>query len=448
MGAVVLLLTLVEAQALVQSLGAQRAVQDRALRQARRAFVALRPRLEAEARSAEGASAEARMQRTAGVVFAADLAVEVEFFGLAGDRLLSLPYEAPITHWPPADAASGLSPGRVLLYGPYLQPAPRILLYATLRGAGDPFILRLSMSAADVVEDLRERRSSLAGHGMAIGLLVLLAALVLLPVRGPEPLAPSAPALGAYEVAMERLRDQGEARSREHAAEKRRMEELIHDKDAMARAGELTAGIVHEVRNGLGTIVGYARLAQRGSAPTDAKEAALGILAECETLETVVRRFMDFVRDETLNLAPFELPRMLNRVVGRESRGRTSNGVEMGGMDGLPPLVGDEEMLERAFENLVRNALEAAGPDGRVEVRAESDERFVRVTVADDGPGLPAEAAQEPKPFFTTKPGGLGLGLPMSIKIVHLHQGQLRLLERTPRGLLVEVGLPLDGPQE
>ena len=111
--------------------------------------------------------------------------------------------------------------------------------------------MRVSANARELVEDLRDRRPLLVGHGLAIGLLALLGGLALLPSRDTAP-ASSAPALGAYEEAMGRLRDQGEARTREHEAEKRRMEDQVKDSEAMARAGELTSGIVHEVRNGLG----------------------------------------------------------------------------------------------------------------------------------------------------------------------------------------------------
>jgi signal transduction histidine kinase len=80
------------------------------------------------------------------------------------------------------------------------------------------------------------------------------------------------------------------------------------------RAGELTVGVVHEIRNGLGTILGYARLVQSAGGP--GAEHAGGIVEECETLETVVRRFMEFVKDDSLRPATFDLGRMLTRVAG------------------------------------------------------------------------------------------------------------------------------------
>jgi signal transduction histidine kinase len=231
--------------------------------------------------------------------------------------------------------------------------------------------------------------------------------------------------------------------SREHEVERRRMEEAIEDKEAMARAGELTAGIVHEMRNGLGTILGYARILERDTSPAVA-EAGLRIREECETLETVARRFMDFVKRETLDRAPFDLGRTLSRVVAREFRHRPEVKTTLTGLEGGLTLMGDEELLERAFENLVRNAADAGGSGGRVWVEVVRDTQSVIVTVADDGPGMPSDR-REIRPFFTSKAGGLGLGLPIALKIVRLHGGTLELGDRSPRGLSVTVRLPAEG---
>jgi signal transduction histidine kinase len=239
---------------------------------------------------------------------------------------------------------------------------------------------------------------------------------------------------------MGRLRDQGEALTREHEAERRELRERLEASAPMARAGELTAGMAHEVRNGLGTILGYARLIERGVTSASAVEAAHSIREECEALETVVRRFVDFVKDETLHIAAFDLRRTLSRVAARESRGPGAEVILERGSEAV--VHGDEELLERAFENLVRNGREAAGPGGHVWIGAESADPLVRVTISDDGPGLSAQARASLRPFLTTKPGGLGLGLPIVYKIVGLHQGEILIGDRSPRGLAVSVGLP------
>jgi signal transduction histidine kinase len=245
---------------------------------------------------------------------------------------------------------------------------------------------------------------------------------------------------------MDRLRERGQEMSDRHEAETRRMEERIREQEALARAGELTAGIAHEVRNGLGTIVGYARLIERasgGAAPPEVR----AILEECATLETVVRRFSDFVRLEKLQLAPADLARLVARVVAREQRGHDAVRTELSGLDQPLVVAADEELLERALENVVRNAVEAAASGGgHVRVAAELEASDVRLHVDDDGPGFAADHPGEVRPFYTTRPGGLGLGLPLARKIVILHGGHLSLARLAPRGVRVTLQLPLRGP--
>jgi two-component system sensor histidine kinase HydH len=261
--------------------------------------------------------------------------------------------------------------------------------------------------------------------------------------RERPPAAAPATALGAYEQAMERLRDRREEIEARHEVERHRMEDAIREKEALARAGELTAGIVHEVRNGLGTIVGYALLLERAGLPEDPAAAARSIRAECESLEKVARRFTDYVRLEELHLVPTDLSRLLNRVAARELRGHDAVVVRLSGLDQPFEIPADEEMLERAFENVVRNALEAAAAGlGHVWIDARANEGHCEVLVQDDGPGLAPDHPGEIRPFYTTRPGGLGLGLPLAHKIVLLHGGTLRLEPREPSGLTVTVSLP------
>jgi signal transduction histidine kinase len=370
-------------------------------------------------------------------------ASEVELFDGAGSRILGRPVGAPVVHWPTPAELQRLRAGELLSIGPVRGAETRLLTYAGFPWGDSPVYLRLSSAVPDLVEDLRERRQLLIAHGVAIAVLLVAGALALLP-GAPERVASTFSALVAYEAAMERLREQGQELSELHAAERRRMEDQIRDKEAMARAGELTAGIVHELRNGLATILGYARLLEH-DAREESQETARRIRQECAVLEAIIRRFMEFVKRETLQLAPFDLIRLLGRVAARESHGRP--GAQVEAPTGEPvTIVADEELLERAFENVVRNAREAAGPEGHVWVDVAQDEAEVRVAVADDGPGLTPSVAESLRPFFTTKKGGLGLGLPIALKIVALHNGQLEFADRAPHGLRITVRLPKAGP--
>jgi signal transduction histidine kinase len=323
----------------------------------------------------------------------------------------------------------------------------RALVYLGLPRDGRGASFRMASLASDLEEELRERQQVFLGHVASLGALALAAALAFLPRERERPAAPEG-ALHAYEQAMEQLRDQGEEMSARHEAERRRMEEAIRETEALVRAGELTAGIAHEVRNGLGTIVGYARLLERASLPEDPAAAARAIREECETLETVVRRFTDFVKLERLQLGETDLARLLARVVAREQRAREEVRTRLVGLDAPLVVQADEELLERAFENVVRNAVEAAAGGGRhVEVSARESAGQVEVRIDDDGPGLAADHPGEIRPFYTTRVGGLGLGLPLARKIVLLHGGSLDLAGRAPAGARVLVLLPSAGPE-
>jgi len=437
----VVVVSLVEVQAEIQAVRSHRRLQARALGEVRARIEAELPRLTALLTSGTIESWNEALD----LVLQRALAAEGEVLeAQSGRLLLSRPTVMPVAPKPGQGQAALRSrePTTSLVQ---TGPEIRAMTWIPFQWAGNPAVMRLATPVPDVAEDLQQRQQSFIAHLLAIALLLLAAGAALVPRRPVNEPAPRA--LDAYEEAMGQLRDQGEARSRAHDAERRRLEHEVEDKLAMARAGELTAGIVHEMRNGLGTILGYARLVEQAPSGPDAGTAGRHIREECETLETVIRRFADFVKRDTLQLDAFDLARTLSRVASRESRARPG-GVVL--LDGVPPsltLVGDEELLERAFENLVRNGRDAAGPRGTVALRAWNDGDEVLVTVSDDGPGIPPERRIVLRPFYTTRPGGLGLGLPLARKIVHLHEGRLELLDRQPHGLEVRLRLPAAGPQ-
>jgi signal transduction histidine kinase len=441
-GLAIVVLGLVEILTLVQTVRSHARERARVIRSAGDALAATRPALEAVLRP----GGRQAWQLAAEEALRGTHAAEAELFDGAGQRLLAHPGASPVVHWPSEFERLRLRAGEVITLGPVAGDTARVLSYAAFVSGGDQVVLRLSTAVPDLVEEMREHRQLLIGHALALLVVVIAGAMALMPGHGGAWAAPNR-ALDAYEAAMGRLRDEGQAATRRHDAERRRLEELFKDREAMARAGELTAGIVHEVRNGLGTVVGYVRLLDQAASVSEAREAGAGIRSECETLDTVIRRFMEFMKEEALNVEPFDLGRMLSRVVARESRGGPGGEVTLARGD-LGSLAGDEALLERAFENVVRNAREAAGPAGHVWVDVARDAAAAVVTVTDDGPGLTPETRNKLRPFFTTKAGGLGLGLPLAFKIVRLHEGELTFSNRSPRGLRVAIRLPLNGPAQ
>ena len=426
---VLLLLGLVEVQSVVQTVKAQTRLRERVIRTQEAAVIASWPEI---ARMLRPGTPDAWQRGLEDLMARSTTASEAELLDTEGGILLAHPTRAPVVHWPPPSRLQSILTGLIFTWGPVAGAQPRLLTYAAFPSGERTVVLRLSGPVPELVEDLRERRGLLVGHGLVLVLLAVAAGLVLTPVAPP----PSAHGVEAYAEALGRMRDLGQALSEQHQVERDRLTGEMRDLEAMARAGELTAGIAHEVRNGLGTILGYARLIEQQSSP-EAADPARRIREECETLEAVVRRFMAFVRRETLHPVPFDLRAMIRRVVARETAAHPVADVNVGGPE--VRFLGDEELLERVFENVVRNACEAAGRSGHVRVEVETDAERLRVTVQDDGPGWPV-GTDAFRPFASTKPGGLGLGLPLARKLARLHGGDVCVLP-SERGARVEVSL-------
>ena len=293
-----------------------------------------------------------------------------------------------------------------------------------VRSDRGPIIIRLAETSND--------GPRLATDQILIGqhTLILLAALagLILAALGRETPAEggSSPALRAYEEAMVRLRLRDDERLAAFDREKLHLTAVLRDRETMARAGELTAGIVHEVRNSMGAIATHAKLAEKSS-EDKVRLAAVAIADEVRILQTVMNRFLDFIRTEKVEDEAFDLARTIERVAARE-RAHQFTTIDI---DGVSTAVrGDEDLLERGIENVVRNACQASPPGGRVIVRFGADETHAFVIVEDSGPGI-ADVSKALRPFESARAGGLGLGLPLVLKILALHQGTIEIENRT-----------------
>jgi PAS domain S-box-containing protein len=208
----------------------------------------------------------------------------------------------------------------------------------------------------------------------------------------------------------------------------REVEEKVRLRESLAEVGEISAGIAHEVRNSLATILGYARLASR-SGEAGVRDHAEAICREVEEVRSVLDDYLRFARPVSLNVERFDLGAMAEEVIAALREDPASRGRRLERQGDWPAIEGDEGLLRQALTNLVRNALEAVGDGGRVCVRGEllPGRREVRIEVHDDGPGLPEGVRPEElfRPFFTTKRDGTGLGLALVRKTVVFHDGRI-----------------------
>jgi signal transduction histidine kinase len=227
------------------------------------------------------------------------------------------------------------------------------------------------------------------------------------------------------------------------------LQKQIHMKENLAALGELSAGIAHEFKNALATISGYAQMIRSEAEPgTELREHGEKILLQTRALTHVVTEFLKFARplqiaDEQVTLQPL-IDRVLSDVA------ETVPGVPLTAIGEFSDVCGDDALLYQAFLNLVRNAADAVAEnsgDARVVIRGEIDSsgpmQGQRISISDNGPGIPVESLTRIfMPFYTTKANGTGLGLAVVQKIVVQHGGTIEARNNLQGGAEFIVWLP------
>ncbi len=202
--------------------------------------------------------------------------------------------------------------------------------------------------------------------------------------------------------------------------------------EKLAGIGRLAAGVAHEINNPLGVILGYTKLLQKQAAPGLAGD--LRIIEE-ETLRCreIVEGLLDLSRPLAAPPQPVDLRALADEVLARLRDARLLDGVAVT-VEGAAEAEGNPPKLRQVLFNLVKNAAEAAGAGGRVDLRLSGDCDSVEVAVADSGPGVSPGARERLfEPFFTTKDQGTGLGLAVSLAIARAHGGSIDV-DGAPRG--------------
>jgi signal transduction histidine kinase len=232
--------------------------------------------------------------------------------------------------------------------------------------------------------------------------------------------------------------------------EKERMEEELVRSAKLAAVGKLSAGLAHEIRNPLTSIKGAAELLADDFPAGHPKRDLLDTLVkETVRLNGVLTRFLSFAKPLPMTARAFDAAEGVEEVIAL-LRGRREKGeafpIRLRTPEGsIPRVKGDPEQIRQVLLNVLLNAIQACGEEGRVEVDLshDKDSGFVRIEVEDTGPGFSAEAIENLfTPFYTTREDGTGLGLAISHRIVESHGGRIAAANRPGGGARVTIELP------
>lgn len=248
-------------------------------------------------------------------------------------------------------------------------------------------------------------------------------------------------------------------RRAEHAlavrmAEEQRLLLELHQHEKLAGMGRVVASIAHEIRNPLGIISSSAELLIKRSAKIDpvTNRILQAVYDEAKRLSRTVSDFLDYARPKQPRQEAADVSAIIRQALAflaPDLTDRDIGVVRSGELDSPLWVTGDKDLLYRAFYNILSNAVQAMGNSGTLTIhmsRLRDPAPVIRLFFHDTGPGFPEEnLLQLLDPFFTTKEGGTGLGLPIVNSIINSHGGTLTLANAPDGGAQVTVTLPQGG---
>ncbi len=226
------------------------------------------------------------------------------------------------------------------------------------------------------------------------------------------------------------------------------LEKELQSTERLVSMGRVVASIAHEIRNPLGIIRSTAELLQKrvaGSADKGTQRLIEAMHDETLRLSQTVNDFLDYARPRQPKQDPVEINLIWKQIVAFVESDFSRSGIVIEQrFDGRVWVLGDKDLLYRAFYNILVNGRQAMGSNGTLDVHVTSRDAEAVIEVTDSGPGFDDDIINKLfEPFFTTKEGGTGLGLPIVSSIIRSHGGMVTLSNADEGGARVTVCLPL-----
>lgn len=228
----------------------------------------------------------------------------------------------------------------------------------------------------------------------------------------------------------------------------RQQQAQLVESETMAAVGEMASAVAHGIRNPLASIRSSAEVALEENPPF--RSTAEEIIHETDRIEDWIRELLAYSKPPSGTPTPIAINDLirsaldsLDREIGKKNVKLTA---ELGASS--PRVHADEALLRHVLISLMTNALDAMPRGGKLIVtgRVEQNGSGVEVSIKDTGSGIPKEQIEKVfKPFYTTKPKGMGVGLSLAKRVIERHGGTLRLESEPGEGTTVFLFLPITG---
>jgi len=208
----------------------------------------------------------------------------------------------------------------------------------------------------------------------------------------------------------------------------------------------MAAEVAHEVKSPLTAVKGAAGLLERladNPGREKVKQYRQIVTEEIDRVENMLSNLQDLAKPLSIDKERLDINSLIRKTIQLASVGDLDLTLSFSCGEDIPEVEADPSLLKQVILNIIRNASDACGKDGRLEIKTLSDHESVRMEFTDNGPGISREIRSRIfEPFFTTKESGLGLGLLVSSRIVVAHGGRIVLDNVRSGGARVTVVIP------
>lgn len=222
-------------------------------------------------------------------------------------------------------------------------------------------------------------------------------------------------------------------------------EEIMRKSDKLSMAGQLAAGVAHEIRNPLTSIKGFLHLVRKGLGREDIYEV---IDSEIDQIDNIITEFLLLANHQPVQYKRINLTELIGHVLNLLHAQANMNNIaiETRFAPNIPFVLCDENKIKQVFVNMIKNAIESMADQGTVKLElTRKGDKEVLIRIMDEGGGISDELKSRlGEPYYSTREKGTGIGLMVSFKIINEHKGTIQYKQEEGAGTTVEVTLPIN----